>query len=86
MKTESVVNCNNKNNVQRYRSFGIFLAERAYSVIIVAALFCTLAVKLFHANRYNLLDEYVSWILPDVSFLLFLEVVLAIHDGKEGVR
>jgi phosphoglycerol transferase MdoB-like AlkP superfamily enzyme len=54
------------------------LCPRAYSVILFAALFCTLAVKSFHSWRYNLVGEYIGWILADISFLLFIEVVLAI--------
>lgn len=54
------------------------LAPRAYSAIMIAALFCTLAVKLFHSWRYDRISEYFSWILADVSVLLGLEVILAI--------
>jgi phosphoglycerol transferase MdoB-like AlkP superfamily enzyme len=54
------------------------LAPRAYSVIMFAALFCTLAVKFFHARRIDLLDEYLSWIFDDVSVLLGIEVILAL--------
>ncbi|MCJ7778514.1 MAG: hypothetical protein MUP16_09400, partial [Sedimentisphaerales bacterium] len=43
-----------------------------------AALFCTLAVKFFHARRIDLLDEYLGWILDDISVLLGIEVVLAL--------
>lgn len=55
-----------------------FLAPRAYSVIMFGALFCLLAVKLFHSWRYNLVGEYIGWVLSDISFLLFVEVVLAL--------
>jgi phosphoglycerol transferase MdoB-like AlkP superfamily enzyme len=55
-----------------------FLAPRAYSVIMFAALFCTLAVKLFHAWRIDLLNEYLSWIFDDISVLLGIEVILAL--------
>lgn len=55
-----------------------FLAPRAFSAIMFGALFCTLAVKFFHSWRYNLFDEYIGWILADVSFLLGIEIVLAI--------
>jgi len=54
------------------------LACRAYSVIMFAALFCTLAVKLFHAWRVGLLGEYFSWVLADIAVLLQIEVVLAV--------
>jgi arylsulfatase A-like enzyme len=54
------------------------LAPRAYSVIMFGALFCTLAVKLFHAWRIDLLNEYFSWIFADISVLLGIEVILAL--------
>jgi len=54
-----------------------FLAPRAHSVIIFAALFCTLAVKLFHACRIDLLGEYFNWIASDVSVILTIELILA---------
>ena len=54
------------------------LAPRAYSVIMFGALFCTLAVKLFNSWRYNLLGEYIGWILLDIFFLLLVEVLLAL--------
>jgi hypothetical protein len=54
------------------------LAPRAYSVIMFGALFCTLAVKFFHAWRIGLLDEYFSWIFADISILLGIEVILAL--------
>ncbi len=55
-----------------------FLAERAYSIIILAAMFCTLTVKLFHAIRCGLLNEYMSWILSDVALFVLVEVVLSL--------
>jgi len=55
-----------------------FLAPRAFSAIMFGALFCTLAVKLFHSLRYDLINEYIGWVLADISFLLGIEVVLAI--------
>jgi hypothetical protein len=55
-----------------------FFAPRAYSVIMLGALFYTLFVKLFHSLRYDLIDEYAGWVLADISFLLFVEVVLAL--------
>jgi len=54
------------------------LAPRAYSVIMFGALFYALLVKLFHSLRYNLAGEYIGWILADVSFLLIIEVILAL--------
>ncbi len=54
------------------------LAPRAYSVIMFGALFCTLAVKLFHSWRYSLLGEYLGWVLLDLSFLLVVEVIMSL--------
>ncbi len=54
------------------------LVPRAWSVIVFAALFCSLAVKFYHALRYGLLREYPSWILTDIAVLLSIEVVLAL--------
>ena len=55
-----------------------YLAPRAYSVIMMGALFCTLVVKFFHSWRYGLLDEYPGWIMADIAVLLAIEAVLAI--------
>lgn len=54
------------------------LAPRAYSVIMALALFYTLAVKLFHARRYTISEEYLGWILTDVACLLVVEVLLSL--------
>jgi len=54
------------------------LAPHAYSVIMFAALFCTLVVKFFHSHRTALLNEYFGWILADIAVLLAIEVVLAV--------
>jgi glucan phosphoethanolaminetransferase (alkaline phosphatase superfamily) len=54
------------------------LACRAYSIIMFGALFCTLAVKLFHSWRIGLVGEYFGWILVDIAVLLQIEVVLAV--------
>ena len=54
------------------------LAPRAYSVIMVIALFYTLAVKLFHARRFAIDDEYLGWILADVACLLTVEALLSL--------
>ena len=56
----------------------LFLARRAYSVIIFMALFCTLAVKLFHSNRMGLLGDYFSWIAADVAVLISVEIIFAV--------
>ena len=55
-----------------------FLATRAYSVIMLAALFYSLTVKLFHSWRYDLLDEYMGWIMADISVLIVIEVILSL--------
>ena len=55
-----------------------FLAPRAYSVIMLAALICTLTVKFFHSRRYGLLDEYLGWIMADLSVLIAIEVILSL--------
>ncbi|MGD8786661.1 MAG: sulfatase-like hydrolase/transferase [Phycisphaerales bacterium] len=55
-----------------------FLASRPYSVFILGALFCTLAVKFFNAWRSGLTDKYFSWILTDIAFLLGAEVLLVL--------
>jgi len=54
------------------------LAPRAFSAIMFGALFCTAAVKFYHSWRYELIGEYVGWILADISVLLGIEVILAI--------
>jgi hypothetical protein len=53
-------------------------AVRAYSALMFAALFYTLAAKFVHSARYNRISEYFSWILADISVLLGIEVMLAI--------
>ncbi|MFB0555321.1 MAG: LTA synthase family protein [Phycisphaerae bacterium] len=55
-----------------------FLAPRAYSVIMFGALLCVLLVKFFYSLRFNLVGEYIGWVLADISFLLLLEVILAL--------
>jgi len=60
------------------RQLSGFLMSRAYSVILFGALFCTLAVKFFHAWRYRLINEYLGWILADVSCLLLIELILSL--------
>ncbi len=54
------------------------LAPRACTAIILGALFCNLAVKLFHALRYGQLLRYPSWILTDIAMLLTIEVILSL--------
>jgi arylsulfatase A-like enzyme len=55
-----------------------FLVPRAYSVIMLAALFCTLTVKFYHSWRYGLFNEYLSWIMADLSVLITIEVILSL--------
>ena len=54
------------------------LAPRACSAIVFGALFCNLAVKLFHAVRYGQMLRYPSWILTDIAVLLTIEVILSL--------
>ncbi len=54
------------------------LAPRAYSAIMFGALFCTMLVKFYHSWRYGLVNEYAGWVLADISFLLGLEVIMAL--------
>ncbi len=54
------------------------LSPHAFSVIMAAALFCTLAAKLYHAYRCGVAHQYVAWILPDLCVLLGLEAILAV--------
>ncbi len=54
------------------------LAPRAYTVIMIVALFYTLAVKFFHSRRYTLGDEYLGWILADIACLLVVEALLSL--------
>jgi len=54
------------------------LAPRAYTVLLATALLFTLVVKLFHAIRCGRPDQYLSWILVDISVLLGVEIVLAL--------
>jgi len=53
------------------------LAPRAYTAILLGALLCNLAAKLYYAARYDLMHEYPNWILTDIGVLLILEAVLA---------
>jgi phosphoglycerol transferase MdoB-like AlkP superfamily enzyme len=67
----------------RKKAFPIYrlyshLATRAYTVIMFSALFCTLSVKLFQSYRGGLINEYLSWIYADLSFLLVVELVMAL--------
>ena len=55
-----------------------FLTPRAYSLIMFAALLCTLIVKFYHSLRYDLLDEYTGWIMSDLSVLITIEVILSL--------
>lgn len=55
-----------------------YLARHAASVILLAALFCTLLVKFYHACRHGYLTSYPGWILSDIAVILSLESILAI--------
>ncbi len=54
------------------------LSGQAHTVILAAALACTLVAKLFHAQRYGLLREYPSWIFSDVAVLVTFDVVASL--------
>jgi phosphoglycerol transferase MdoB-like AlkP superfamily enzyme len=73
-----------------FRTFYELLAVRAWTVIIYAAIFCTLAVKFFHALRNDLVFYYPLWILTDVIVLLFIEIILTavyfLWPGKNVYR
>ncbi|MDD5457982.1 MAG: sulfatase-like hydrolase/transferase [Phycisphaerae bacterium] len=53
------------------------MTARAYSFLMLAALVFTVAVKLYHALRTNMLAEYPAWILSDVAFVLTVEMIIA---------
>jgi phosphoglycerol transferase MdoB-like AlkP superfamily enzyme len=55
-----------------------FFVSRAFEVLIFLALTCTLLVKLIHAYRFNFVGEYFNYILSDVSFLLAVDVAMAL--------
>jgi len=59
------------------RLYDLF-ATRPYSIIMFGALFCTLVVKFFHSWRNDLVNEYIGWVLADISVLLGFEVILAL--------
>ncbi len=59
------------------RLYGYF-ALRAYTVIMVIALFYTLAVKYFHSRRFTVGNEYLGWILADIACLLAVEALLSL--------
>lgn len=66
-----------KTNVSYAKRLYDFLAPRAYSAIILGALFCTLAVKLFQSLRLSRLSEYPGWIFSDIAVLLGIDIVLS---------
>jgi len=78
MNPKPIQYCHKMKQKQGGPSVFSFLIERAYSVLIISALICTLFVKLYHALRYNLVGEYKGWILSDISFLLVIELILAL--------
>ena len=66
-----------RKSVLYVRSLYKLLAARAYTAIMLGALFCTLAVKFFHSHRVGLAGEYFGWVLADIAALLAIEVALA---------
>jgi hypothetical protein len=77
MHVESIQRPNRRWRVVVRRLYD-FMACRAYSVIIFAALLGNLTVKFYHAQRTDLLNQYLGWICSDISFLLLLEVILSL--------
>ncbi len=55
-----------------------FLAQRAWSVIILGALFCNLVVKFYFSYRTGRFGEYTAWILTDVAVLVSIEVICSL--------
>jgi len=55
-----------------------FLISRAYSLIIILALLCTLFAKLYHAIRNSLVNEYFGWVLNDFSFFILFWMFLSL--------
>jgi len=55
-----------------------FLAPRAYSVLMFAALFCALAAKFFQACKTGRVAHYFLWVMSDISVLLLAEIGLAL--------
>ena len=78
MGTTKVNSDNGSGDVPVLRSIINWSLSRSYSLIIWAALFCTLTVKLAHAVRYNITGDYFTWILSDVAFFLMVEVLLSL--------
>ena len=54
------------------------LAPHAYSLIMLGALICTIAVKLYHGLRYDIAHEFFGWIVADLAVLLGIEAMLAL--------
>jgi hypothetical protein len=63
---------------ERARALHAWLVARGPSVLIFAALFCNLAVKLYHALTCHALRYYPTWILADIAILLGLETALSL--------
>jgi len=55
-----------------------FLAPRAYSALMFAALFCVLAAKFFQACKTGLVAHSFVWVMSDISVLLLAEIGLAL--------
>ena len=68
----------NVKSASAIRRLYAFVVARPYSVIMFGALFSTLSVKFFHSWRNDLVNEYVGWVLADISVLLGFEVILAL--------
>ena len=78
MNTEQINADSYNTEISALRSIVNFGISRAYSLLIIAALICTLTVKFFHAVRNNITSDYIAWVLSDIAFFLMMEVILAL--------
>ncbi len=62
------------------------LRVHAHTVILLGALFCNLAVKLFHAHRCGLVREYPTWIPSDIAVLVTLDAVASLVCRRWPVK
>lgn len=52
-----------------------YLAGRAYSVILLAALLYNIGYKLLWADKLDLISQFHKWILTDIAFIAGVEIV-----------
>ena len=55
-----------------------FLAPRAHSFIILAALVYNISCKLFWACKKQMVSEYPFWILTDIAVLLSIDIIFSL--------